>query len=197
MFKLLLPLPKQICVALSGGVDSVAIVDFLSKNHDVSCAFYHHGTENSEAAFEFVSEFCTDRNIPLFVGMLNKDKDKKLSDEEFWRNERYRFLESIHMPMVTGHNLNDCVETYLWSCLHGKPKVIPATRNNIVRPFLTTKKQVFIDWCNRKNIAWCEDKSNANLKYTRNYIRHTMLPNALVVNPGLFNVVKRIVEKQI
>lgn len=197
MFKLLLPLPKQICVALSGGVDSVAIVDFLSKNHDVSCAFYHHGTENSEAACEFVSQFCTDRNIPLFVGMLNKDKDKKLSDEEFWRNERYRFLESIHMPMVTGHNLNDCVETYLWSCLHGKPKVIPATRNNIVRPFLTTKKQVFIDWCNRKNIAWCEDKSNANLKYTRNYIRHTMLPNALVVNPGLFNVVKRIVEKQI
>jgi len=197
MFKLLLPLPKQVCVALSGGVDSVAIVDFLSKNHDLSCAFYHHGTENSEAAYSFVSEFCTERNIPLFVGMLNKTKDKKLSDEEFWRNERYRFLESIHLPMVTGHNLNDCVETYLWSCLHGKPKVIPTTRNNIVRPFLTTKKQVFIDWCKRKNIDWCEDKSNANLKYTRNYIRHTMLPNALVVNPGLFNVVKRIVEKQI
>ena len=190
-------MPKQVCVALSGGVDSVAIVDFLSKNHDLSCAFYHHGTENSEAAYSFVSEFCTERNIPLFVGMLNKTKDKKLSDEEFWRNERYRFLESIHLPMVTGHNLNDCVETYLWSCLHGKPKVIPTTRNNIVRPFLTTKKQVFIDWCKRKNIDWCEDKSNANLKYTRNYIRHTMLPNALVVNPGLFNVVKRIVEKQI
>ena len=65
MIKLLFPLPKQITIAFSGGVDSVAVADFLSKKHDVTCAFYHHGTENSERAWAFVSKFCTERRIPL------------------------------------------------------------------------------------------------------------------------------------
>ena len=196
MIKLLFPLPKQIVVALSGGVDSVAVADFLSKKHDVICAFFHHQTENSERAFEFVSDFCNQRNLPLFVGMLNKDRPKDISKEEHWRNCRYEFLESIDLPVITAHNLNDCVETYIWSCLHGKPKVIPTVRNNILRPFLTTDKETFINWCERKGTNWCEDTSNQDRNYTRNYIRHELMPHALKVNPGIKNVVKRIVEKQ-
>jgi tRNA(Ile)-lysidine synthase len=195
MLKLLFPLPKQITIALSGGVDSVAITDFLTKNHEVTCAFYHHGTENSQRAFEFVAKFCTDRDLPLLVGMLHASKPKELSQEEFWRNERYKFFEPLG-PVVTGHHLDDCAETYLWSCMHGTPKVIPKTRNNVLRPFLTTRKSEFINWCERKNINWCEDLSNNEVQYTRNYIRHLMMPNALKVNPGLHTVVKRLVEKQ-
>jgi len=195
MLKLLFPLPKQITIALSGGVDSVAITDFLTKNHEVTCAFYHHGTENSQRAFEFVAKFCTDRDLPLLVGMLHEKKPKELSQEEFWRNERYKFFEPLG-PVVTGHHLDDCTETYLWSCMHGKPKVIPKTRDNVLRPFLTTRKSEFINWCERKNINWCEDLSNTDVQYTRNYIRHLMMPNALKVNPGLHTVVKRLVENQ-
>jgi len=195
MLKLLFPLPKQITIALSGGVDSVAITDFLTKNHEVTCAFYHHGTENSQRAFEFVAKFCTDRDLPLLVGMLHTSKPKELSQEEFWRNERYKFFEPLG-PVVTGHHLDDCAETYLWSCMHGTPKVIPKTRDNVLRPFLTTRKSEFVNWCERKNINWCEDLSNDDVQYTRNYIRHLMMPNALKVNPGLHTVVKRLVEKQ-
>jgi len=57
MIKLSFKLAKSITVALSGGVDSVAVTDFLSCKHNVSCAFFHHGTENSERAYKFVSEF--------------------------------------------------------------------------------------------------------------------------------------------
>jgi tRNA(Ile)-lysidine synthase len=195
MLKLLFPLPKEITIALSGGVDSVAITDFLTKKHDVTCAFYHHGTENSQRAFEFVAKFCTDRDLPLLVGMLHTTKPKELSQEEFWRNERYKFFELLG-PVVTGHHLDDCTETYLWSCMHGTPKVIPKTRNNVLRPFLTTRKSEFVNWCERKNISWCEDLSNNEVQYTRNYIRHLMMPNALKVNPGLHTVVKRLVENQ-
>lgn len=196
MFKLLVPLPKQLTVALSGGVDSVAVADFLSRKHEVSCAFFHHGTENSDRAFNFVVDFCEKRNFPLFVGLLNKDKPKDASMEEHWRNERYKFLESLDSTVVTAHNLDDCVETYLYGSLHGQSKVIPHVRNNVVRPFLTTPKSKFVSWCTRKGVAWCEDSSNTDIKYMRNYIRHEIVPRALKVNPGLHTVVRKIVESK-
>lgn len=196
MLKLLFPMPKQVTVAFSGGVDSVAVVDFLSKKHDVTCAFFHHGTENSDRALKFVTQFCTDRNLPMFLGVLNRDKPKDMSYEEFWREERYDYLATLG-PVITAHHLDDCVETYLWSALHGNPKVPNLVRGNVIRPFLTTKKQDFIDWCIRKNLKWCEDLSNEDERYTRNYIRKNLVPHALKVNPGLHKTVKKIVEKQL
>ena len=192
-------MPKDIVVALSGGVDSVAITDFLSQKHNVTCAFFHHGTENSERALEFVAHFCTERNLPLMIGMIKNKKPKKLSMEEHWRNERYEFLDSIGDTLgliVTGHNLDDCVETYVWSSLHGQSKVIPIKRHTVVRPFLTTPKSEFVNWCERKSIEWCHDNSNDDTKYMRNYVRTHLMPHALHVNPGLNTVVKKIVERQ-
>lgn len=200
MIKLLTQLPKEIVIAFSGGVDSVAATDFLSKKHNVTCAFFHHNTENSELAFEFITKFCTNRNIPLMIGMLSTAKPKSLSLEEHWRNERYNFLDSLGEslgPVVTAHHLDDCVETYIWSSLHGKAKVIPHKRNNVIRPFLTTKKSELIKWCERKNIEWCTDNSNKDDSFTRNYIRNNLIPHALHVNPGLHKVVKKIVEQQL
>lgn len=196
MIKLLFSLPKNITVAFSGGVDSVAVVDFLSKKHDVTCAFFHHGTDNSERANQFVAKFCTDRNIPLLWGRCRSEKDKEESMEEYWRRERYDFLKELG-PVLTAHHLDDCVETYLWSALHGNPKVPNVIRGNIIRPFLTTPKSEFINWCERKNIEWCEDLSNEDERYTRNYVRKHLVPHALHVNPGLHKTVKRIVEKQL
>lgn len=195
MLKLLFPMPKEITVAFSGGVDSVAVVDFLSKKHDVTCAFYHHGTENSTRALEFVSKFCTKRNLPMFLGVLNRDKPKEMSYEEFWREERYQYLSTLG-PVITAHHLDDCVETYIWSALHGKPKVPNIIRGNVIRPFLTTPKSKLIDWCERKGLEWCEDLSNEDERYTRNYVRKHLVPHALHVNPGLYKTVKKIVEKQ-
>lgn len=197
MIKLLFQLPKQVTVAFSGGVDSVAVVSFLSKKHDVTCAFFHHGTENSDNAYKFVSKFCTERNLPLIVCLLQSQKPKELSEEEFWREERYKFLKGLNMPVITAHHLDDCIETYIWSSLHGSPKVPRLYRGNIMRPFLTTPKSEFVSWCERKNIEWCEDTSNQNDKYTRNYIRRHLVPHALRVNPGLHKTVKKIIEKNL
>ena len=200
MIKLLNPLPKEIIIALSGGVDSVAITDFLSRKHKVSCAFFHHRTENSERAFNFVTEFCNERNLPLIVGILNSNKDKSMSLEEYWRIERYKFFDSLGPslgPIVTGHHLDDCIETYIWSSLHGKAKVIPNKRNNVIRPFLTTRKNKFVDWCVRKKINWVDDMSNDDERFTRNYIRKHLIPHALHINPGLHKVVAKVVEQQL
>lgn len=193
MIKLTVPLPKNITIAFSGGVDSCAIVDFLSRKHNITCAFFHHGTKDSDRANEFVAKFCTERNIPLLWGSLRWEKGTKESQEEYWRRERYDFLKDLG-PVITAHHLDDCVETYIWSSLHGTPKVIPLTRGNVLRPFLTTRKQDFIYWCESHNVPWIEDQSNKNTRYTRNYIRNEMMPHVLKVNPGIHTLVKKIVE---
>lgn len=195
MLRLLTRLPKDVTVAISGGVDSVAVTDFLSNNHNVNCAFFHHGTENSDNALSFLEKFCDDRGLYLIIGRIEGLRPKETSIEEFWRNERYRFLESVQGPVVTAHNLDDCVETYLFSSLHGTAKTIPYRRNNVIRPFLLTSKKEFVNWCVRKNVDWCEDTSNNDVKYMRNYIRHELMPHALVVNPGLTKVVAKKVKE--
>jgi len=192
MIQLLHKLPRTLTVAFSGGVDSVAVLDFLSKNHEVDAAFFHHGTDNSDNAFDFVWNFCRDRDITMTVGYIRNEKPKELSWEEHWRNERYAFLENFEY-VVTGHHLNDCIETYIWSTMHGTPKVIPDTRKNVHRPFLLNPKQEFIDWCNRKELNWCHDYSNENTDYMRNYIRKYVVEHAYHINPGIEKVVKKLI----
>jgi tRNA(Ile)-lysidine synthase len=196
MIKLTVPLPKQITVACSGGVDSMAVVDFLKRKHDVTIAYFNHGTDHGQKAFKFVAEYCTVNNLPMLYGQCRSRKNKEESQEEYWRRERYDFLTDLG-PVITCHHLDDCVETYIWSCLHGNPKIIPLTRNNVLRPFLTTRKQEFISWCERHVVSWIEDTSNKDTKYIRNYVRTELMPHALHVNPGLHTLVKKIVAKQL
>ena len=195
MLKLLVPLPKRITIACSGGVDSMAVVDFLKRKHDVTIAYFNHGTAHGEKAMEFVAHYCSENHLPVMFGTRCDQKIKEESLEEYWRRERYGFLSSLG-PVITCHHLDDCVETYIWSSLHGTPKVIPLTRGNVLRPFLTTRKDVFKDWCIRHEVKWIEDDSNQETIHMRNYVRHELMPHALHVNPGLHTLVKKIVENK-
>ena len=195
MIKLLVPLPKKITIACSGGVDSMAVVDFLKRKHDVTIAYFHHGTEHGEEALSFVANYCADNDLPMMFGKCRSERSNEESQEEYWRRERYDFLKDCG-PVITCHHLDDCVETYIWSALHGTPKVIPMIRNNVLRPFLTTRKDEFKSWCLRHEVSWIEDKSNQDTKYMRNYVRNVLMPQALHVNPGLHTLVKKIVENK-
>lgn len=197
MIKINFSIPADSVIALSGGVDSVAIASFLSKKRNVKCAFFHHNIPEDDLALEFVKQFCETHELQLSVGMLNEIRPAGISIEEHWRNCRYKFFDSLNTTVITGHNLDDCVETFLYSSLHGTPKVIPCSRNQVVRPFLTTPKSAFVDWCVRRNIKWFEDPTNSQVAHMRNYIRHQLMPHALHVNPGLFKTVKKIVDKKV
>ena len=95
---------------------------------------------------------------------------------------------------MTCHHLDDCVETYLFSCLRGFQSVIPYSRGNVIRPFLLNEKSVFEKWCKQKVVPFIQDQSNDCLDYSRNRIRHNIVPEALKVNPGLKTVVKKIIK---
>ena len=194
MIRLQGKLPRKLTVACSAGVDSMAVVDFLSNNHDVSLAFVHHGTEEDFDARYFLEEYAHRKNIPLRV-FYGAPYVGTGSREEYWRDVRYEFLKSIDEPVVTCHHLDDCVETWVFSSMHGQSKIIPHTRDNVIRPFRLTRKEAFYDWCRRKNVPWLEDKSNLDTSFMRNYIRHEVIQKLLVVNPGLHTMVAKKVEQ--
>jgi tRNA(Ile)-lysidine synthase len=140
MIKLQGKLPREVFVACSGGVDSMAVVDF-------------------------------------------------------WRKERYKFLHGINAEVITAHHLDDCVETWVWSSMHGTGKIIPYANKNVIRPFRLTRKRDFQLWADLKNVPYVEDDSNADTCYTRNYIRHEMMPHVLRVNPGIHKTIAKKVKE--
>ena len=192
MIRFLEEIPSKCTVAFSGGIDSVAVVDFLlSGRKKVDLAFFHHGTETSALAFNFVTKFATERGLLLKVGRLLRDRLKEESLEEFWRNERHRFFATFDSPVITAHHLDDAIETWIFTSIHGESRLIPHTSGNVVHPFLITPKKEFISWCKRKNLKWIEDESNCDMRFMRNLIRHKIVPEALKVNPGLHKVIKK------
>jgi tRNA(Ile)-lysidine synthase len=221
MVKLLGNIPNRVAVAVSGGPDSMAALNFLRNRgkREVLSLHFNHGTSHSAEAESLVSSYCADNNIPLVVGYLSRDKAKEESREEFWRNERYSFFNNYlwpknrevntyhvdydsltsfyysNTPIITCHHLDDVVETWIFTSLHGNSMLIPYKRDNFIRPFLTARKDDFVEWCNRRDIPYVVDPSNMDTTYIRNFIRHTLLPNALKVNPGLHKVVKKKLEE--
>lgn len=188
-------LDREVYVACSGGVDSMAVVNFLRRNHKVTALFFDHGTETSADALEFLKEQFHGTDVVLQIGYITRDKNKNESQEEYWRNERYKYFHSMTEPVITCHHLDDCMETWIWSCLHGEGKIIPYQNLNVIRPFRLNRKSEFVNWCRNKNIPWIEDSSNEDTKYMRNYIRSEIMSKALVVNPGLHKVISRKVKE--
>lgn len=194
MLRLLGTIPRRVVVALSGGVDSMVAIDFLRANHDVSAAFFHHGTSSSALALPLVEAWCRRYAITLHLGVIRGGrKPDGLSHEEWWRTERYAFLDRFD-TVVTGHHLDDAVETWIWSSLHGTSKLLPHRRGNVIRPFILNKKDKLVEWATRKGVPWVDDSSNGDTKYTRNYIRHELVPHALRVNPGLHKTIAKKIE---
>lgn len=173
----------------------MAVVSYLNQMRiQHSLLFFNHGTKTSADALKFL----TDRyGEQVLVGNIsNPAKPKDESWEEYWRNERNKFFKSRKAFIITGHHLDDAVETYLWSSLHGTAKT-PLYYNGLVyRPFLLNRKQALINWAERRKVEWIEDKTNADVKYTRNFVRAQLLPMALKVNPGLHKVVKKKILTQ-
>lgn len=197
MIKLLGTVPKKITIALSGGVDSMVLLDFLSRKHSVDAAFFDHGTEASRSAKEFVVEECKKRGIVLTLGKMHQvHRGREQSPEEHWREERYHFLDQFTV-VATAHHLDDVVETWIWSSLHGTSSLLPYQRRNVIRPLLLNRKGDLVKWAEDKNVRWSEDASNNDFSYTRNYIRHQLMPGVLRVNPGIHTMLKkRLVERQ-
>lgn len=185
--------PSEIdAVAVSGGIDSMVLLDFIHNCHDVTVLHFDHGTEFGAPAKKFVEDYCDTKKIPIICGKISGTQPDGKSLEEWWRDERYKFLESFDGTVATAHHLNDAAETYLFSALHGNPKVIPYERNNVVRPLLITPKTEIESWADRHSVPFMADPSNQDINHPRNRIRKNIMPHVTAINPGFLKVVRRV-----
>lgn len=193
MLNLLCKIPNNCYVACSGGVDSMVLCNFLlSSKKKFTIVHIHHGTEHANDAYEFVKQYSQKNNIPMITKLIRPfDNIMKKSCEAYWREQRYELFHSLSNNVVTAHHLDDAVEWWVFSSLHGKSKLIPMKNKNVIRPLLITEKHKILNWAKRKNVNHINDPSNLKTKYKRNLIRHNIIPDVLQVNPGIRKVIKK------
>lgn len=197
------PKGSHVLVACSGGGDSMCLLHALLSLQDsleitLSAAHFNHQLRpeaTEEAAF--VQSWCAQRGIPCVTGSGNVRKqaaDSGRGTEEVARDLRYGFLQRTAEAVganriATAHHARDNSETILLHLIRGSGLRglggIPPVRGNIVRPLLTAQPQEIQSYLAWHQIPFVEDASNADLTYTRNYLRHQVLPLLEGINPNL------------
>ncbi len=186
-------IPLNVSVAVSGGPDSMAILDFLRRGRkDLRVLHFNHGTVHAAMGQQVVSEYCERWKLDLRIDEIKSDPPSGESLENFWRQQRYDFFyQDVDRKIITCHHLDDVIETWIFTSLHGIPRLIPQERDHIIRPFLTTPKEILSNWCHRKHVKYFTDPTNQDCTFMRNFIRHELVPKAMRVNPGLKKTLRK------
>ena len=182
MMRVNIPSGKYI-VAVSGGVDSMVLLDLLvkEKDLDIVVAHFNHGIRtNADKDVEFVIKQAKALGLQVEVGLGQLGED---SSEEDARNARYDFLRRLEEKheadsIITAHHQDDQIETALINIIRGTgPRgLVPMIFNNeITRPLLNVPKQKLLEYAKANNLSWVEDESNLDPRYLRNQLRHRVL----------------------
>ena len=190
----------HIVVAVSGGVDSITLLDALAQlspkfGFNLSVAHYNHTLrgEKSDSDEQFVKNSAKGYGLPYYTasGNVQQYADKhSLSIEQAARQLRYNFFERTTRTinadfLLTAHTADDSAETFLINLFRGSGLTglcgIPPKRQfvkNVViaRPFIKLNKSDLISYADARLLEWREDETNELLFYTRNKIRHELLP---------------------
>lgn len=205
-------------LAVSGGLDSICLAHYFIQKKTIlglkwlGIAHVHHGLREGTADLdaELVRKFAENHNVPFFMERLNGEALKSNgSVEENAREARYAFLSCIakenNAAIVTAHHAGDQAETLYMRLrrgvtlagLRGMQEVRDdATTVNasapIYRPFLNVTREELLAYAKENHLTWREDESNADTKYTRNLVRHELLPNLEKKAPGATSQLTRI-----
>lgn len=189
-----LPLPENstVIAAVSGGADSVCLLDILVSLADtlkitVEAAHINHNLrgEESDGDEEYVRTLCDRYAIPLYAVSIDvKAMAAGLSLEDAARRARYDFFEKLSKDentfIATAHTQNDNAETFFINLLRGSGGRglcgIPLTRNNIIRPLMCCTRDEIVKHLERKGIPYRTDSTNSDTVFLRNFIRHEIIP---------------------
>lgn len=183
----LLPPRSKLLLAVSGGIDSVTLLDLLSQlnqyyNWDIAVAHLDHKTRSDSAQdAALVGRLADQHGYKFFLGQLDGAQKK----EAALRSARYDFLEELasaggYDSIVTAHHGDDRIETSLLNSIRGADRngltALQAKRGKVVRPLLPFRKSDIIVYANLRNLAYREDSTNSNPEYRRNFVRNELLP---------------------
>ena len=198
------PKGGSVLCCVSGGVDSIALLHFLSRQADFwaftlyACHFDHQLRPTSGDHARFVAEQCDWLDVPFLcegTDVAAWASEHRMGVEEAGRELRYAFFSRLaaQLPdcvIATAHHADDNAETLLLHLVRGTGLTglggIPPRRGNLVRPFLQVPRQLIEQYAQEQGLVWVEDETNSDADYcARNLIRNEVMPLLRRLNPNL------------
>ena len=184
----------HLLLALSGGLDSIVLLHLLSRSNQLipfklNALHVHHGlSPNADAWAEFCFAQCALLNVPMQLAHVQVDLADDAGIEAAARKLRYQALFDhqangvIADYIVTAHHQDDQAETLLLQLFRGAgvkglaSMALIDTSKRLFRPLLNVSREKLLDYAQQHALRWCEDESNHNTDYERNFVRHELLP---------------------
>jgi tRNA(Ile)-lysidine synthase len=201
---------QTILLAVSGGIDSMVLCDLFQKSEYkfaiAHCNFHLRGEESNRDE-QFVRQYAQANNITIHVKdfdtykyMQVKGKSLQMSAREL----RYDWFETLleqnnYSFIATAHHSDDSIETFLINLLrgtgiaglHGMLQKV----NNVIHPLLFTNRKAITQYQIANKIEYVEDSTNQSTKYTRNKIRHELIPLMKEIAPNFQRTIIRNIER--
>jgi len=195
---------KSMTVALSGGVDSVVLLNLLhslQKKHrfTLNAMHVHHGlSKNADKWAKFCEKLCTKLSIPLDVRYVKLPQKKSLGIEGEARRLRYeKLLQSKSDLIVLAHHEDDQAETFLLQLIRGAGvKGLSSMAHfddarRLWRPLLNQSRSDIEKYAKQQKLKWIEDESNLNTDFDRNFVRSKVLP----ILKNRFNHIIKVISR--
>lgn len=208
----LFPANSSLLLAVSGGLDSVVLTDLcIAAGFEVvlaHCNFQLRGKE-SERDENFVRSLSSQYNIPLLTEKFDTAAyadANKCSVQVAARELRYNWFLSLvnaEFPVaqyiLTAHHRDDNIETLLMNFFKGTGiaglRGILPKQDKLIRPLLFASRAQLQEYANERGLQWVEDSSNASDKYTRNYLRHQLIPLVKEIYPQVSENLAHNIER--
>ena len=193
----------RIVVGVSGGPDSITMLDILVKlreefNLTLFVVHINHSLrEEADFEEEYVRKFAKEKNIEFFSKKVDINKmveETRKSTEEVARNVRYEYFNEVLKKVnankiAVAHNLNDSVETVLLNLIRGCGidglTGIQKENGNIIRPLIECERGEIENYIKENNLTTMQDKTNLEAIYTRNKVRNELIPYLKEFNPEI------------
>lgn len=203
----------KIIVAVSGGPDSICLLDILKKlqkektiSFEIIVAHVNHMIrEEAKEDEQYVKKYCEKNGIVFFAKSIDVEKmahTNKIGTEEAGRLVRYNFFEEIlektkATKIAIAHNKNDKIETIFLHILRGSGleglKGIEPKRENIIRPLIECERAEIEKYCEENQLQPRIDKTNFENIYNRNKIRNIVIPYIQKeFNPNIIKTINRL-----
>jgi len=194
---------EKILLAVSGGMDSVAMAELFCRAKYsfgiAHCNFQLRGEESDEDEV-FVKDFAKKLKVPCYNRQFfttDYADEHRLSTQMAARELRYNWFNELltkegYSFLATAHHLNDQVETFFINMLRstgiaGFHGILPK-QGKIIRPMLFAAREEIEEFIKKNKLVYREDRSNQEIKYLRNKIRHELIPVLAEINPGFSNI---------
>jgi tRNA(Ile)-lysidine synthase len=205
-FQLTHALPERCLVAVSGGVDSITALHWLSQvpNRVRGIVHINHASGTfADEAEKLVRRTSQGMGLESLFFRITHDPPEGDSVEEFWRKQRYQFFKEASdvlggLPIVLAHTLDDCLEEYIiCTMVRGFSGTIPYQHGDCIRPFRLWRRTDIVDYANRHGLFWLDDPSNRDyVRFLRAKVRQTVVPRIRYLNPGVYNIVEKVIREQ-